>query len=124
MVPKELLYTKEHEWVKLEGNIATIGITEFAQSALGDIVYVDVDTEGDVLNVDEVFGSIEAVKTVSDLFTPLPGTIIQVNEDIDNEPELVNTSPYDKGWIIKMELNKDVDLNDLLSAEEYKNLTE
>ena len=124
MIPKELLYTKEHEWVKFEGNIATIGITEFAQSALGDIVYVDVDTEGDNLNADEVFGSIEAVKTVSDLFTPLPGTIIQVNEDIENEPELVNNSPYDKGWIVKMELSKDVDLSDLLSAEEYKNLIE
>ena len=124
MIPKELLYTKEHEWVKFEGNIATIGITEFAQSALGDIVYVDVDTEGDNLNADEVFGSIEAVKTVSDLFTPLPGTIIKVNEDIETEPELVNNSPYDKGWIIKMELSKDVDLNDLLSAEEYKKLIE
>ena len=124
MIPKELLYTKEHEWVKFEGNIATIGITEFAQSALGDIVYVDVDTEGDNLNTDEVFGSIEAVKTVSDLFTPLPGTIIKVNEDIETEPELVNNSPYDKGWIIKMELSKDVDLNDLLSAEEYKKLIE
>lgn len=121
-IPEDLLYTKEHEWVRFEGNIATVGITDFAQGQLGDIVYVDVDTEGDTLGANEVFGSIEAVKTVSDLFIPLPGRVLEVNEAIEDEPELVNNEPYDGGWIIKIELAEDVDLSGLLSPEEYKNL--
>lgn len=127
MIPEDLKYTKEHEWVRFEGNIATVGITDFAQSALGDIVYVDVDTEGDSLDENEVFGSIEAVKTVSDLFIPLPGRVLEVNEAIEDEPELVNNEPYDGGWIIKVELAEDVmisGLYELLSPEEYKNLIE
>ncbi len=123
-IPEDLKYTKEHEWVRFEGNIATVGITDFAQGQLGDIVYVDVDTEGDTLEINEVFGSIEAVKTVSDLFIPLPGTVLEVNEAIEDEPELVNNEPYDGGWIIKIELAEDVDLSGLLSPEEYKNLIE
>jgi glycine cleavage system H protein len=124
MISEDLMYTKEHEWVRFEGNIATVGITDFAQGQLGDIVYVDVDTEGDTLGANEVFGSIEAVKTVSDLFIPLPGRVLEVNEAIEDEPELVNNEPYDGGWIIKIELAEDVDLSGLLSPEEYKNLIE
>jgi glycine cleavage system H protein len=104
MIPEDLMYTKEHEWVRFEGSIVTVGITDFAQSALGDIVYVDIDTLGDMLEENDVFGSIEAVKTVSDLFLPLPGRVLQFNEAIEDEPELVNNFPYDEGWIIKIEL--------------------
>ncbi len=122
MIPEELKYTKEHEWVRVDGNIATIGITDYAQSALGDIVYVDVDTVDDTLGADEIFGSIEAVKTVSDLFLPVSGVITELNEEIEDQPELVNSDPYGCGWIIKVEMSNDDELNDLLSAEEYKNL--
>ncbi len=119
-IPAELKYTKDHEWVKIEGNIATVGITDFAQGELGDIVFVDVDTEGEDLDAEEVFGSVEAVKTVSDLFLPVAGTVAEFNEALEDEPELLNTDPYGKGWIIKVELGDDVDTSGLLSAEDYK----
>lgn len=119
-IPAELKYTKDHEWVKIEGNIATVGITDFAQGELGDIVYVDVDTEGEDLDAEEVFGSVEAVKTVSDLFLPISGKVIEINGDLEDEPELVNSDPYGKGWIIKVEISEDADQSALLSAEEYK----
>ena len=121
-IPKNLKYTKDHEWVKIDGNIATVGITYFAQSELGDIVFVEVDTEGEVLESEEVFGTIEAVKTVSDLFMPISGEVIEFNENLEDSPELINTSPYDEGWIIKSTVSEDADLESLLSAEEYNNL--
>jgi glycine cleavage system H protein len=118
--PSELRYTKEHEWIRIEGNIATIGITDFAQGELGDIVFVDVDTVGDELAENDVFGSVEAVKTVSDLFLPLPGKVAEFNEELESQPELLNTDPYGKGWIIKLELAEDVDASELLTAEQYQ----
>ena len=121
-IPENLKYTKDHEWVKLDGDIATIGITSFAQSELGDIVFVEVDTEGELLDAEEVFGTIEAVKTVSDLFMPVSGEVLEFNEDLEDSPELINSSPYDEGWIIKSTISDDTDLSSLLSAEEYKNL--
>lgn len=120
--PSELKYTKDHEWVKLEGNVATIGITDFAQSELGDIVFVDVDTIDDDLNAGEVFGSVEAVKTVSDLYLPVSGKVIEFNEELEGEPELVNTDPYGKGWIVKVELSEGADQSELLTAEQYQEL--
>lgn len=120
--PSELKYTKDHEWVKLEGNVATVGITDFAQSELGDIVFVDVDTVDDDLNVGEVFGSVEAVKTVSDLYLPISGKVIEFNEELEGEPELVNTDPYGKGWIVKVELSEGADQSELLTAEQYQEL--
>lgn len=121
-IPGNLKYTKDHEWVKIEGDIATIGITSFAQSELGDIVFVEVDTEGEELEVEEVFGTIEAVKTVSDLFMPINGEVTEFNEELEDTPELINSSPYDEGWIIKSTISDSSDLDDLLSSEEYKNL--
>ena len=121
-IPENLKYTKDHEWVKIEGDIATIGITSFAQSELGDIVFVEVDTEGEELEVEEVFGTIEAVKTVSDLFMPINGEVTDFNEELEDAPELINSSPYDEGWIIKSTISDSSDLDDLLSSEEYKNL--
>ena len=121
-IPENLKYTKDHEWVKFDGDIATIGITSFAQSELGDIVFVEVDTEGELLDAEEVFGTIEAVKTVSDLFMPIAGEVLEFNEDLEDSPELINSSPYDEGWIIKSTISDDTDLSSLLSAEEYKNL--
>lgn len=118
--PSELKYTKDHEWVKIEGNTATIGITDFAQGELGDIVFVDVDTVEDDLQAGAVFGSVEAVKTVSDLYLPVSGKVIEFNEALEDEPELVNTDPYGKGWIIKVELAADADQSELLSAEDYQ----
>ena len=118
--PSELKYTKDHEWVKIEGNIATIGITDFAQGELGDIVYVDVDTVDDDINGGDVFGSVEAVKTVSDLFLPIPGIVLEVNAELEDQPELLNTDPYGKGWIIKLKVAEDADFTKLLSAEEYQ----
>ncbi|RMZ60509.1 glycine cleavage system protein GcvH [Chryseobacterium nematophagum] len=118
--PSELKYTKDHEWIKIEGNIATIGITDFAQGELGDIVYVDVDTVDDVLNGEDVFGSVEAVKTVSDLFLPISGKVIEFNSDLESQPELLNTDPYGDGWIIKLEIAEGADHTALLSAEEYQ----
>ncbi len=121
-IPSELKFTKDHEWVKIEGNIATIGITDYAQGELGDIVFVDVDSVGDSLQSGEVFGSVEAVKTVSDLYLPVSGKVLELNDELDAEPELVNSDPYGKGWIIKLEIDANAALDDLLSAQEYEAL--
>ena len=121
-VPAEFKYTKDHEWVSVEGDIATVGITHFAQSELGDIVYVDVDTLDDTLDREEVFGSVEAVKTVSDLFMPVTGEVIEFNEALEDEPELVNKDPYGDGWMIKVAVSEIAQLEDLLDAEAYQNL--
>lgn len=118
-IPAELKYTKDHEWVRIEGNIAVVGITDFAQSELGDIVFVDIDSVDDELNAGDVFGSVEAVKTVSDLYLPLSGKVVEFNEELESEPELVNTDPYGKGWIIKLEIAAGVDQSELLSADQY-----
>ncbi len=120
--PLNLKYTKDHEWVSIEGNIATIGITDFAQRELGDIVYIEVETLGESLNTDDVFGTVEAVKTVSDLFIPVSGKIIEFNESLDSAPEEVNSDPYGNGWMVKIELNDNQELDNLLSAEDYKDL--
>jgi glycine cleavage system H protein len=121
-LPSELKYTKDHEWIKIEGTIATVGITDFAQGELGDIVYVDVDTLDDTVEEGEIFGSVEAVKTVSDLFMPLSGEVIKFNEALEDDPELVNSDPYDKGWMIKIEISDPSQVTDLLDAETYKAL--
>ena len=118
-IPAELKYTKDHEWVRIEGNIAVVGITDFAQGELGDIVFVDIDSVGDELNAGDVFGSVEAVKTVSDLYLPLSGKVVEFNEELEDEPELVNTDPYGRGWIIKLEIASGADQSELLSAEQY-----
>ena len=118
--PSELKYTKDHEWIKVEGDTATIGITDYAQGELGDIVFVDVDTVDDDLNEGDVFGSVEAVKTVSDLFLPLSGKVIEFNAALEDQPELLNTEPYGNGWIIKLEIADGADQSELLSAEEYQ----
>lgn len=118
-IPAELKYTKDHEWVRIEGNIAVVGITDFAQGELGDIVFVDIDSVGDELNAGDVFGSVEAVKTVSDLYLPLSGKVVEFNEELEGEPELVNTDPYGRGWIIKLEIAAGADQSELLSAEQY-----
>jgi glycine cleavage system H protein len=120
--PSELKYTKDHEWVKINGNEATIGITDFAQRELGDIVYVDVNTVGETVDREAVFGTVEAVKTVSDLFMPLTGEVLEVNKDIDSAPESVNSDPYGKGWMIKIKFTNPAELDKLMSAEEYKKL--
>ncbi len=120
--PAELKYTSEHEWIKIvDGDTALIGITGFAQSELGDIVFVEVETVGEELAGDEVFGTIEAVKTVSDLFLPVAGTILEFNEKLADEPELINTDPYGEGWIIKLTVNNVADLDSLLDSDSYKN---
>ena len=121
-IPSELKYTKDHEWIKIEEEIATIGITDFAQGELGDIVYVDVDTLDDTVEKDEVFGSVEAVKTVSDLFMPLTGEVTEFNEELEDEPELVNSDPYGKGWMIKVAIADSSQIADLLDADAYQNL--
>lgn len=118
--PENLKYSKDHEWVRVEGDEVYIGISEFAQSELGEIVFVDIDSEGDTVEKGEVFGSIEAVKTVSDLIMPVTGEVLEVNPKLDDEPELVNNDPYGDGWIIKATLDNAADLDDLLSNEEYK----
>ena len=120
--PKELKYSKDHEWVKVEGDEAIIGITEFAQQELGDIVYVDVDSVGEELEKEEVFGTIEAVKTVSDLFIPINGKVIVFNEKLEDSPELINTDPYGEGWIVRVLVSDITDLDDLLDSETYQNL--
>jgi len=120
--PTDLKYTKDHEWLRVEGTTATIGITDFAQSELGDIVFIDVDTLDEELDEGEIFGSVEAVKTVSDLFLPIAGKVIEVNEALDAQPELVNQDPYGQGWIVKIELSADVDAGHLLSAGDYQEL--
>jgi glycine cleavage system H protein len=119
-IPEELKYTKDHEWVKIEGDVATIGITDFAQSELGDIVYVDVDTLDEMVESDEVFGSVEAVKTVSDLFMPVTGEVVEFNEELEDEPENVNTDPYGKGWMIKVKVSDVSEFENLLDAQGYK----
>ena len=121
-VPEELKYTKDHEWVKIEGDIATIGITDFAQGELGDIVYVEVETLDDTLEVDAVFGTVEAVKTVSDLFMPLTGEVIAFNEALEDTPETVNEDPYGEGWMIKIKLANPSAIKDLLDAADYTRL--
>ncbi|AUS04859.1 glycine cleavage system protein GcvH [Pseudotamlana carrageenivorans] len=121
-IPSELKYTKDHEWVRLEGDIATIGVTDFAQSELGDIVYVEVETLDETLDADEVFGTVEAVKTVSDLFLPLAGEIIEFNEALEDEPEKVNSDPYGDGWMIKVKCSDLSQAEGLLSSEDYKSL--
>ena len=121
-IPNELKYTKDHEWIAIEGEIATVGITDFAQRELGDIVYVEIETVGELLKADEVFGTVEAVKTVSDLFLPVEGEILELNEDLETSPEDVNNDPYGKGWMIKMKVSNSGDLDNLLSSDEYKKL--
>ena len=121
-IPANLLYTKDHEWILVDGDIATVGITDFAQSELGDIVYVEVETEGDTLNEGETFGTVEAVKTVSDLFMPLSGEITEFHEELEAEPEKVNTDPYGAGWMIKIKFDNQAELDALLSADKYKEL--
>ena len=120
--PEELLYTPEHEWVRIQDGMAIVGITDFAQKELGDIVFVEIETLDEVLSKDEVFGTVEAVKTVSDLFIPFNGQILEVNELVEDEPELVNTDPYGDGWMIKVEVEDESQLNDLLSSVDYKKL--
>ncbi len=120
--PSELKYTKDHEWVKINGNEALIGITDFAQRELGDIVYVDVNSIGETIQKEAVFGSVEAVKTVSDLFMPLTGEVLEVNKDIDSAPEIVNKDPYGKGWMIKIKISNPSEISELLDVEEYKKL--
>lgn len=121
-IPADLKYTKDHEWVKIEGDIATVGITDFAQSELGDIVYVEVETLDETLDAEEVFGTVEAVKTVSDLFLPLSGEIIAFNEKLEDAPELVNSDPYNDGWMIQIKCSDMSQVDNLMSAEDYKTL--
>tara|TARA_B100000965_G_C19025722_1_gene513020 strand:+ start:129 stop:509 length:381 start_codon:yes stop_codon:yes gene_type:complete len=121
-VPEELKYTKDHEWVRVEGEFVVVGVTDFAQKELGDIVYVDVDTEGDTIEKEEVFGSVEAVKTVSDLMMPVSGEIVAFNEGLEDVPELVNNDPYGDGWMIKVLVSDFKELDSLLSADQYKEL--
>lgn len=116
-IPSDLLYTKDHEWVKIDGDIATVGVTDFAQGELGDIVYVEIETEGESIDAGEVFGTVEAVKTVSDLFMPVSGEVIEVNEVLESNPEVVNSDPYGEGWMIKIKISDQGDL--LMSAEDY-----
>jgi glycine cleavage system H protein len=118
-IPTDLRYTADHEWVKLEGDVATIGVTDYAQSELGDIVFVEVETEGESLDAEEVFGTIEAVKTVSDLFLPVAGEVLEFNEELEGAPSLINSDPFGKGWIIKMKVTDISDLDKLLDAEAY-----
>ncbi len=121
-IPEALKYTKDHEWVKIDGEEIIVGITDFAQKELGDIVYVEIETEGEEVAQNEVFGTVEAVKTVSDLFMPLSGTVLEVNADLEDNPEKVNEAPYEDGWMIKMQLSNKEELESLLSAEDYKTL--
>jgi len=119
-VPAELKYTKDHEWIKVQGDVVTVGITDFAQGELGDIVFVEIETEGETLNKEEVFGTIEAVKTVSDLFMPVSGEITTFNADLESDPEVVNNDAYGKGWMVKIKVSDPSELEDLMSAEDYK----
>jgi glycine cleavage system H protein len=123
-VPENLKYTKDHEWIKIEGDTGTIGITDFAQGELGDIVFIEVETVGEELDVEEAFGTIEAVKTVSDLFMPVSGKVVEFNEALENNPEIVNQDPYGEGWIVKIELTKKEELEELLDDNGYKELIE
>lgn len=119
-IPQDLRYTEDHEWVKVDGNVATIGITDFAQGELGDVVFVEIETEGEELAKEEVFGTVEAVKTVSDLFMPVSGTITEVNSNLEGAPETVNQDPYGDGWMIKIQLSDASEVDGLLSADQYK----
>ena len=119
-IPEELKYTKDHEWISIEGDVATVGITDFAQRELGDIVYVEVETVGETLEADEVFGTVEAVKTVSDLFLPVSGEIIEFNEELEDTPEDVNADPYSKGWMIKLKVSNIGDIDQLLDSNQYR----
>ena len=120
-IPENLKYTKDHEWISIEGDVATVGITDFAQGELGDIVYVEIEKIGENFSKEEVFGTVEAVKTVSDLFMPLTGEIIDINEELNEKPELVNEDPYGQGWMIKIKVNSS-DISELLNSEQYKKL--
>ena len=121
-IPVKLKYTKDHEWVRIEGNEAVIGITDFAQSELGDIVFVEVETEGESIESEEIFGSVEAVKTVSDLFMPLSGEVLSFNSELQDAPEVVNSDPYGEGWMIRVKISDVTEIDALLSAEQYKDL--
>ena len=121
-IPGNLLYTKDHEWIRIEGDTATVGITDFAQGELGDIVYVEVETIGETLNKEAIFGTVEAVKTVSDLFMPVSGEVLELNPDLESQPDEVNKDPYGKGWMIKIKLTNPSEVSSLLKAEEYKSL--
>tara|TARA_Y200000002_G_scaffold276166_1_gene230429 strand:+ start:646 stop:1023 length:378 start_codon:yes stop_codon:yes gene_type:complete len=122
-IRENINYTKDHEWISVDGDIATVGITDFAQSELGDIVYVEVDTLDEILNKDDVFGTVEAVKTVSDLFIPVSGQILEFNESLNDNPELINESPFDEGWIIKMKIEDSGQLSELLDSKSYSEIT-
>ncbi len=121
-IPSDLKYTKDHEWIKIDGDIATVGITDFAQGELGDVVYVEVETIDETLDKEEVFGTVEAVKTVSDLFIPLSGEVIEFNESLETEPEKVNSDAFGEGWMIKIKISNPDEINDLLDAEAYKDI--
>ncbi|GAB4250682.1 MAG: glycine cleavage system protein GcvH [Vicingaceae bacterium] len=121
-VPENLKYTKDHEWIRVEGDVAFVGITDFAQGELGDIVYVEIETEGETLNKDDVFGTVEAVKTVSDLFIPVSGEVLEVNPNLESAPETVNTDPYGEGWMIKVKMSNPAELDELLTADQYKEI--
>lgn len=121
-IPQELKYTKDHEWVRIDGDIATVGVTDFAQGELGDIVYVEVETVGETLDREEVFGTVEAVKTVSDLFSPLSGEIMEFNESLESTPEKVNSDPYGEGWMVKIKISNEDEVAELLSADDYKDI--
>ena len=121
-IPADLKYTKDHEWIRIDGDTALIGVTDFAQGELGDIVFIDVDTVGESLGKEEVFGSIEAVKTVSDMYIPVSGEVLEFNEALEDSPELVNSDPYGEGWIVKIKIDNADELNELLSADAYKEL--
>lgn len=121
-IPANLKYTKDHEWIKIEGEIATVGITDFAQSELGDIVYVEIETEGETLSKEDIFGTVEAVKTVSDLFMPVSGEVAEFNKSLEQSPEAVNKDPYGDGWMIKIRISNTSELDSLLSSEDYKKL--
>jgi glycine cleavage system H protein len=118
-IPGDLMYTKDHEWIRIEGELAYVGVTDFAQGELGDIVFVEIETVGETLKKEDVFGTIEAVKTVSDLFMPVSGNILEVNPLLEESPEVVNKDPYGKGWMVKIQIADPVEVNDLLSAEKY-----
>jgi glycine cleavage system H protein len=121
-IPADLKYTKDHEWVRLEGDTAVIGITDFAQSELGDIVFIEIETEGETLGSEEIFGSIEAVKTVSDLFMPISGEIVEFNSDLESSPEVVNSDPYGQGWMVKVKMSNLAEIDELMSADAYTEL--
>ncbi|MGE5419170.1 MAG: glycine cleavage system protein GcvH [Chloroflexota bacterium] len=121
-VPKDLLYTKDHEWIRIEGQTATVGITDFAQSELGDVVFIEIETAGETIKKGDTFGTIEAVKTVSDMFMPVSGEVLEVNPDLDQSPDLVNKDPYGKGWMVKIKVSDPSESKNLLDAEKYKEL--